>query len=199
MAGRQRAFDKQQALDEAMQVFWKKGYVGSSLSDLTSSMGINKPSMYAAFGNKEQLFVQATEHYLEQYAKKYVALLHAEDAPLKQRIKNYMAAALESQCDKSNPKGCYISLCVSESGSEDLPEVAAETIDKAWSYSQEYLADFFDNEKKLGKLASTADSVELALFVITVLHGTAAMARGGKTYNELFPLIDRAADSLPYT
>ena len=58
--GRQRSFDKQQALENAMRVFWQKGFIGASLMDLTESMGINKPSMYAAFGNKEQLFIQAT-------------------------------------------------------------------------------------------------------------------------------------------
>src|ERR1700686_4050790 len=61
--GRPRAFDPETALDRAMQVFWRKGYEGASLSDLTKAMRINRPSMYAAFGNKEALFRKALDRY----------------------------------------------------------------------------------------------------------------------------------------
>src|SRR5688572_5795338 len=63
--GRPRAFDTDKALDSAMQVFWNKGYLGTSLSDLTDAMGINRPSLYAAFGNKESLFRQALDRYVK--------------------------------------------------------------------------------------------------------------------------------------
>jgi AcrR family transcriptional regulator len=62
-AGRRRSFDEAQALETAMRVFWRRGYQGTSLSDLTAALGINKPSLYAAFGNKEQLFARALAHY----------------------------------------------------------------------------------------------------------------------------------------
>src|ERR1700730_15623897 len=64
-SGRPREFDANDALQRALQVFWKKGYVGTSLSDLTEAMGINRPSLYAAFGNKEQLFRRVLELYFE--------------------------------------------------------------------------------------------------------------------------------------
>ena len=63
--GRPRAFDLETALDRALQVFWRKGYEGTSLSDLTKAMGINRPSLYAAFGNKEALFRKALDRYAE--------------------------------------------------------------------------------------------------------------------------------------
>src|SRR6202451_4040367 len=63
VVGRPRAFDTEEALDRAMQVFWRKGYLGTSLSDLTDAMGINRPSLYAACGNKQSLFRKALEHY----------------------------------------------------------------------------------------------------------------------------------------
>ena len=59
--GRPRAFDSEKALEKALEVFWRKGYDGTSLADLTEAMGINKPSLYSAFGNKEQLFIKAIE------------------------------------------------------------------------------------------------------------------------------------------
>src|ERR1700685_2654610 len=65
VVGRPRAFDTEEALDRAMRVFWRKGYLGTSLSDLTNAMGINRPSLYAAFGNKKSLFRKALNHYAE--------------------------------------------------------------------------------------------------------------------------------------
>ncbi len=64
-SGRPRAFDLEQALDSALKVFWRKGYEGASLPDLTKAMGINRPSLYAAFGNKEELFRKALDRYSE--------------------------------------------------------------------------------------------------------------------------------------
>src|SRR3989441_4990422 len=61
--GRPRTFDTDKALDKALKVFWRKGYEGASLPDLTAAMGINRPSLYAAFGNKEALFKKAVERY----------------------------------------------------------------------------------------------------------------------------------------
>ena len=63
LVGRPRAFDTEKALDRAMQVFWRKGYLGTSLSDLTNAMGINRPSLYAAFGNKKSLFRKVLDRY----------------------------------------------------------------------------------------------------------------------------------------
>ena len=64
--GRPREFDVDEALDRALQVFWRKGYEGASLPDLTEAMGINRPSLYAAFGNKEELFRKALDRYAER-------------------------------------------------------------------------------------------------------------------------------------
>ena len=61
--GRPRTFDMDQALDQALQVFWEKGYAGTSIADLTEAMGVNPPSLYAAFGNKEKLFKKALDRY----------------------------------------------------------------------------------------------------------------------------------------
>src|SRR6266481_7661384 len=63
--GRPRAFDPDVALDHAMHVFWAKGYEGAALSDLTAAMRINRPSLYAAFGNKEQLFSKVLDRYMD--------------------------------------------------------------------------------------------------------------------------------------
>ena len=69
--GRPRAFDRDQALERALDLFWRNGYEGASLSDLTEAMGINPPSLYAAFGNKEELFCKALDRYVERHEEVY--------------------------------------------------------------------------------------------------------------------------------
>src|SRR5437763_13880440 len=78
--GRQRAFDTDRALDRALEVFWRKGYEGASLADLTKAMGINRPSLYAAFGSKEELFRKALDRYLEGPAAYVAAALNEPTA-----------------------------------------------------------------------------------------------------------------------
>ncbi len=194
--GRQREFDKREALDAAMRVFWKKGYVGAALSELTDAMGINKPSMYATFGNKEQLFIQATEYYLHNYAQAHIRHLHEQGVPLQQRLKNYLMSVLAVQCAPEQPRGCYISLCVSESAGETIPSKAMSVIEEARDFSEYYLRDFFKNEIALQHIDRKQSPGELALFIVTFLHGTAALTRGGKSLSDLEPVIDRVIASL---
>ena len=89
-SGRKREFDSEVALDAAMHTFWQKGYVGTSMSDLIESMGINKPSMYRAFGNKEALFVKATQRYIETQMKPHLAMLDEDSMSLRERLKKHM-------------------------------------------------------------------------------------------------------------
>ena len=109
--GRQREFCTSEALENAMKVFWKHGYLGASLAELTEAMGISKPSMYGTYGNKEKLFVQAVDYYIEHFASPHGEHLHGEK-PLKQRLRSFIFSILKSQCDNQNPKGCLVSLSV---------------------------------------------------------------------------------------
>lgn len=196
--GRQLEFDKNKALNDAMLVFWKKGFFGASLSELTNSMGINKPSMYATFGNKEKLFIQAIEHYIENYAVTHVKHLAKPGRTLKQRLLDYMMSVVAGQCDITMPKGCYISLCVSESASDSIPSDAMAIIESARDFNERFLTQFFVDEINASHLPPETDAGEMALFVVTLLHGTAAMARGGKTVKELTPIFTGAISRLDF-
>src|SRR3982751_3867923 len=102
--GRPRNFDPDKALDRALKVFWKKGYQGASLPDLTKAMGINRPSMYAAFGNKEELFRKALERYAAGPAC-YVR--EALDAPTARAVaEQLLNGAVEMMTNPKNPRGC---------------------------------------------------------------------------------------------
>ena len=117
-AGRKRAFDKAEALDKAMRFFWDNGYSGTSVNDLSAALGINKPSLYAAFGNKERLFATALEHYMTQYGAPLMErLAQPEEAPLAERMRSYLLGIVNLVSDTESPKGCLFVKSNCESGS----------------------------------------------------------------------------------
>ena len=193
--GRQREFCKKEALDKAMKVFWKKGYVGASLSDLTEGMGINKPSLYAAFGNKEQLFIQSAEYYIEHYVKPMSDCL-SENKPLKERLAQYLLNVITSQCTPECPKGCFISVSISESESENFPAEAADMVEKVLNHAENLLTTFLNAETQKGNLDANTDAAKTARYLVAIMHGTAAMARGGKPQEELLPMIETVVNSV---
>src|ERR1700687_5007434 len=104
--GRPRSFDSYKALDAAMQGFWRKGYEGASLSDLTQAMGINRPSLYAAFGDKETLFRKA----LDRYAEGPAAYVHeALKLPTARAVtQQLLSGAVDLLTDPRHPTGCLM-------------------------------------------------------------------------------------------
>ena len=102
-AGRQREFDKQIALDAAMELFWSNGYSGTSLSDLTNAMGINKPSLYAAFGNKEALCISALNQYVSKYGSPHMEELNAPNKSLRSRLTAYLKSIARMVSDPALP------------------------------------------------------------------------------------------------
>lgn len=190
--GRKLEFDKSQALDAAMQMFWTKGYQGTSLSDLTGAMGINKPSMYATFGNKEELFIKATNHYLESYSKPKTEKLYESGKPLKQRLKNYLMAVMKGQCDERFPRGCYLSLCIGEAGGDSIPDAAQAAVEEAGGFPLSNLENFLKTDQEAIELNLESGAKDKAVFLIAILNGTASLARSGMGEEDLEPVIDRA-------
>src|SRR6478672_4047067 len=102
--GRPRAFDPEEALETALRLFWQKGYEGASLSDLTEAMGINRPSLYAAFGNKEELFRKAFDRYAAGPASFWGEALKAPTA--RAVAEQLLRGCVAAQTDPEGPKGC---------------------------------------------------------------------------------------------
>lgn len=194
--GRKIAFDKQHALAAAMHVFWKKGFAGASLTDLTTAMGINKPSLYAAFGNKESLFIQATDHYVEQIAGAHSQVLHQAGIPLRERLSAFLMSVLASQCDNNTPKGCYISLCAAETEAEAIPKAAREKIQAVSQLTYNMLITLFTQDPEAKQLKLDLNAAENANFLVTLLHGSASMARTGYKHDTLAPIVMHALKGL---
>lgn len=195
-SGRKREFDAEIALEAAMQVFWQKGYAGASLADLIDSMGINKPSMYRAFGNKEALFVKATQRYLDTRMQPHLAVLQQTDLPLRQRIKNHMMSILAMQCDPEHANGCYLVLCQSEMISGNVPDEAADILAQADELPKQLYADLFTQSPESIELGLHTHAQANALALYTLLKGTASMARCGASLQQLEYAVDSMLDGI---
>src|SRR5260370_26100270 len=102
--GRPREFDPDEALERALELFWRQGYEGTSLSELTAAMGINRPSLYAAFGNKQSLFQKA----LDRYAEEHMAFIRTalEESTARRAIETLLRGYVASVTNPSTPPGC---------------------------------------------------------------------------------------------
>ncbi len=191
-AGRKCEFSKEQALSAAMQLFWEKGFLGASLSELTHVMGINKPSMYAAFGNKEQLFVLATDYFVEQHGSEACRNLSNAEGVLRDRMKVYLSAVADMQNQPTLPPGCFIAQAIGESAGGTLPASALSAIKKASEKTTSFLNDFFQREIEAGSLSDNKTADIYTRYTFTVIQGMASMARGGASREQMDDVIDLA-------
>lgn len=184
-AGRHRSFDKEKALEKAMLLFWKNGYPGTSLTDLTDVMGINKSSLYAAFSNKETLFNQAVELYLDKHGVVHCEELFKNELSLKERIRRYLLSIAEMVTSADLPKGCLICQATSEVAGDRLPELSVTNISVINKQTQLTLTDFFVKEQEIGNLSETLLPSVVAGYILTLQFGLAVSARNGSSLDEL--------------
>jgi AcrR family transcriptional regulator len=192
-AGRPRSFDADQALDRALQVFWRRGYEGTSLSDLTAAMGINRPSLYAAFGAKEALFRKALDRYAEGHAS-YVK--EALEQPTARRVvESLLRDAAVLLTDPRNPPGCLNVQGALACGGDAEPvrrELALRRV-----AAQKVLGVRLKRAQAEGDLPADANPAELARYVATVLHGMSVQAASGATRAELLRVAHTALQAWP--
>ncbi len=200
--GRKRSFDKGEALEKATRLFWASGYNGTSMRDLTNTLGINKPSLYAAFGNKEQLFQASLSHYLSCYGEPHLRkLYHPQESPLPDRIRSYMLSIAEQATNPDLPKGCLLVNSSCESGSEAVPEEISCALQSMRQRNVEALTMLFMEEKRRGWLAVEADCEQLSTYIAAVLYGIGVLASNGVDLEKLRPVIEITIHSLfcPHT
>ncbi len=191
--GRPRAFDMDQALDRALDVFWRKGYEGASLCDLTLAMGINPPSLYAAFGNKEGLFRKALDRYTERhegFLREALARPKARDG-----IAALLSKMADALTDKSNPPGCLLVQGIAGAG--DHAKCIRNQLSARRAANEKTIRERLKRAKAEGELPANADPAALARFVATVTQGMAVQAAGGASRAELRRVADTAMAAWP--
>jgi AcrR family transcriptional regulator len=191
--GRPREFDVDQALDRALAVFWRKGYEGTSLPDLTRAMGINRPSLYAAFGNKEALFRRVLDRYAEGPAG-YVR--EALNEPTARAVaERLLCGASDLLTDPRRPRGCLLvqgALACGEAAESVRQELVSRRVADEVAVRQRFERALAD-----GDLPADTDPADLARYVVTVIRGMAVEAASGASREELRRVAEMALRAWP--
>ncbi|PZD73306.1 HTH-type transcriptional repressor ComR [Acaryochloris thomasi RCC1774] len=172
--GRPREFSVDAALDKAVEVFYVKGYEAATLDDLTAAMGIQRPSLYSAFGNKETLFLRAIERYRESYVRSAQATL-SEEANGKKAMERFLAQTAECHI-KSNGLGCLI--VNSSVDCQVLQASICDRIRQIHTQNEEMIYRRLERAVADGDLTRKTDIRGLAQFYNGVIQGMAVLARG---------------------
>ena len=190
--GRPREFDAETALDQAMEVFWRHGYEGATIAQLTEAMGINPPSLYACFGNKEGLLKAALDRYTKLrgvWMDEVVAAPTARDV-----AERMLMGIADKQTDPANPPGCLLVQggIACGTGSENVPfELAARR-----AQNEDQLRERFVRAKAEGDLKPSSDPAALARYVSAVSVGMGVMASSGADREALRQVADVAVQAV---
>ncbi|MFJ9713881.1 TetR/AcrR family transcriptional regulator [Streptomyces sp. NPDC101234] len=191
--GRPRGFDADAALDRAVEVFWRQGYEGASLNDLTDAMGINRTSMYAAYGNKEELFRRAVARYAE------ADMAYARDALTRPTgyavIEAFLRANADALTRADRPPGCLsVQGGLAEGG--DNGHIAGFLAESRLA-GERALADRLARAVTEGDLPADTDPLALARYVMVVSEGNAVHATAGAGRAALHATVDIALRAVP--
>jgi AcrR family transcriptional regulator len=183
--GRHREFDVDEALDGALDVFWRKGYEGTSLSDLTEAMGITRPSLYAAFGNKEELFRKALDRYDDTcmaFMREALARPTAREV-----VSHLLYGYADAQTDPDRPAGCLDTngalVC-----SDEAEPIKQELVGRR-AANEAVLGRRLEEARAAGDLPADCEPAELARYVMTIAHGMGVQASSGASREALHGIV----------
>ncbi|MDB6137653.1 MAG: transcriptional regulator, TetR family, partial [Verrucomicrobiaceae bacterium] len=187
-AGRPRAFDTDAALEKAMKVFWQKGYEGTSLADLTEAMGINRPSLYAAYGNKEELFRKALDLYGASTIAYFAKAL--EEPTARAVIERLLYSSADLMSNPDNPRGCLVlqaALCCGDDAENVRQDLQTRRLK-----GQDLIRCRLERARQEGDLPSTVNPADLARYVSIVMNGLSIQASNGAKCDEMKRAIEIA-------
>ena len=191
--GRPRSFDREAALDAALEVFWAKGYESASISDLTAAMGINPPSLYAAFGDKDQLFLAAIERY---QARAGESCPYCDEPTARGAVEKMLTYAANEFTETSeHPRGCLMMMASTTAANSS--EALQKWIAQKRAAARDNLRGRIKQGIEEGDVPSASDAGALADFYFTILTGMALQAREGASRRSLLATVAQAMSLFP--
>jgi AcrR family transcriptional regulator len=188
--GRPRTFDRDIAIEQALHMFWERGYEATSLTQLKAGIGggISAPSFYAAFGSKEALFQECAQRYLSQYATVTEGLWNTA-LPPRAALETALRASAKMQCERGHPKGCMVALAVMSAPS---PEHAAVTqsLTQSRTRTRAGITACIERGIASGELAPKTEVRSLAAVFDSFLIGLSTLAHDGVSHRVLDSAID---------
>lgn len=194
--GRPRSFDTEQALERALEVFWRHGFQGASLSELTEAMGLSKPSLYAAFGDKEELYLKALDRYLTGRVAQHVSFLDTEPNG-RLAVEGFLRSMAKMLTDISLPGGCFIVNGTADCGGTLMPATIEAALRNAQQKSEAKLQERILRAQQEGQLAQDAEVENLAAFFFSLLAGIAVLAKSGAELDKLNNVVNTAMNIWP--
>ena len=186
LRGRPREFDVDDALTAALRVFWSKGYEGASMTDLTEAMGVTRPSLYAAFGNKEALFRKALDLYERE---KLCYIGQALEAPTARGVaERLLRGSLENQTSGDDPRGCLGVISSVACGAE-ADCIRQEVLERG-RIAHQALIERMERAIAEGDFHAPVDPEGITKYLTAILQGMAVQAGAGATRDELQRLVD---------
>ncbi|CAH0268278.1 TetR/AcrR family transcriptional regulator [Pseudomonas glycinis] len=175
--GRPRQFDRDDAVDQALQLFWQHGYDATSLAQLKAGLGggISAPSFYAAFGSKEALFDECVQRYLTTYAQ-VTECLWDDSLPPRQAIETALRQSARMQCDDTHPKGCMVTLGVMSAPSPETAHVA-QALTHSRQRTRAGIQACVERAVNADELASGTSAAAMATVFDSFLQGISILAR----------------------
>jgi AcrR family transcriptional regulator len=190
--GRPRGFDEGKVLDEAMKVFWKQGFGGASYGDLTEATGLNKPSLYAAFGDKEALFTQALRCYETEHLKPLREAFLAEP-DFRKGLRDLLNGYLSLYAGPSGTSGCFLATSIADMGAPTFPDDIKRELRQAIDHTQAAYLARLTRARDEGDLPDGLTPDAALRFLNTFVMGIAHSAKAGlagQGGGALLPAID---------
>jgi len=193
--GRPKVFDREDALDKAMTLFWQHGYEGTSLSHLVAATGAKAPTLYAEFTNKEGLFRAVLEHYIARFTDQYETCLFGATAPVAEVLETFLTTIAKCFTAEGTPSGCFI--VSTSSGLGASSQEIADTIKARHALQDESLARFLSERQQQGELPEHCDVSHIAKYLSCIIRGMSVSARDGASSEELLNLVATTIRLLP--
>ena len=190
--GRPREFDADQALGNALFVFWTRGFAGTSLDDLADAMDMKRPSIYNAFGDKQSLYRAALDAFQTRLASGLESLTPEDD--LQTNLRRFFTRALDVYMSGDTPLGCFI-FCTAPAEAIIHPEVRADIL-QITNSTDKALKQFYECAQKAGRLPAHTDPTVAAQLTQAILHSLALRSRAGQSRATLNRMAKGAADMI---